>query len=103
MALQELREAYTHINDDRITVTRPAVMSEVQALKALRTGSAASFLAMDPSSTGITLDSNPRVRDAVEQLLRFGWIREKWAFDICKTETWRRNEQTILRILRDMW
>ena len=39
------RHTYGFIDDDRIVVTRPAMMSEVQALRALRTGDAAPFLA----------------------------------------------------------
>ena len=49
------RRTYEFIDDDRIVVTRPAAMSEVQALKALRTGDASSFLALDPAGTGLSM------------------------------------------------
>ncbi|KDR85772.1 hypothetical protein GALMADRAFT_386332 [Galerina marginata CBS 339.88] len=102
LGLQQLREAYTHIDDDRITITRPAVMSEVDALKALRTGDSSSFLASDPSHSGITLGSHPGTRKAVEEMMQAGWIRSKEGIEACKQNTWTVNEMVVKRILRDI-
>jgi hypothetical protein len=55
LGVRELREAYTHIDDEKITITRPAAMSEMQAIKALRTGDASSFLASDLAKSGTRL------------------------------------------------
>jgi len=102
LALRELREAYTYIDDDRITITRPAVMSEVQALKALRTGDSTAFLASDPSGSGVKMGSNARVSDAVDSMMRAGWIRTKEGFDARKQRVWHENEKVIRRILRGL-
>ncbi|PPQ87891.1 hypothetical protein CVT25_001233 [Psilocybe cyanescens] len=101
LAVRELREAYGHIDDDKITINRPAVMSEFQAIRALRTGDASSFLASDPSSSGITLGSHPRIRQAVEDFMRDGWVHTKDGFDSCKRRTWKENERVITKILQD--
>ncbi|KAF9542624.1 hypothetical protein CPC08DRAFT_439036 [Agrocybe pediades] len=98
---QELRNAYKHIDDDRITITRPAVMSEVEALKALRSGDASAFLSSDPSNMGITLGSHRKVRQAVDRMVKGGWVRSKAGFDARKMQVWRENEEVLRRILRD--
>lgn len=104
--MQQLRDAYTHVDDDRITITRPAVMSEVEALKALRTGDATGFLANKGPTSGvapISLNSHPRVRHAVANLIEGGWIRSKRNFELRKKETWRKNEEAVSRIIGGLW
>jgi len=58
LATQRLRKAYTYADDDRVTLTYPAVMAEIDAIKALRTRNASDFLASDPSGSGLPLGSN---------------------------------------------
>ncbi|KAH9476941.1 hypothetical protein JR316_0010857 [Psilocybe cubensis] len=105
LALEQLRNAYTHVDDDRITITRPAIMSEIEAVKALRTGDATEFLAeTGPISNfaALSLGSHPKVLHAVKKLVKGGWVRSKRNFEICKRETWKRNEEVIYRLLRDL-
>jgi len=102
LGVRELREAYTHIDDDRITITRPAVMSEVQAIRALRTGDTSIFLASDPANSGIRLGDHRGIREAVEEMVRKGWIRTKEGFEDCKRRTWEKNELVMMRILRGL-
>jgi len=102
LGVRELREAYTHIDDDKIMITRPAVMNEVQAIKALRTGDASTFLASDPANSGIRLGDHRGIREAVEEMMRKGWIRTKDGYEDCKEKTWKKNEIVMMRILRDL-
>ena len=102
MGVRELREAYTHIDDDRITITRSAAMSEMQAIKALRTGDASPFLASDPANSGTRLGDHRVIREAVEAMMRKGWVRTTEGFGECKRKTWEKNEVVMMRILRDL-
>jgi len=102
LGVHELREAYTHVDDDKITITRPAAMSEVQAIKALRMGDASTFLASDPANSGIRLGDHRGIREAVEEMMRKGWIRTKEGFEDCKRKTWEKNEVVMMRILRNL-
>ena len=102
LGVRELRKAYTHIDDDRITITRPAVMSEMQAIKALRTGDASLFLASDPVNSGIRFGDHQEIRKAVEEMMRKGWVRTTEGFEECKRKTWENNEVVMMRILRDL-
>ena len=102
MGVRELREAYTHIDDDRITITRPAVMSEMQAIKALRTGDASPFLASDPTNSGIRFGDHRGIREAVEEMMGKGWVRTTEGFKQCKRKTWEKNEVVMMRILRNL-
>ncbi|TBU27700.1 hypothetical protein BD311DRAFT_664971 [Dichomitus squalens] len=74
LATDRLRRTYGYIDDARAVITRPAAMSEVQALKALRTGNASSFLESDPAHTGLAMGEVKGVRDAVDRMLMEGWI-----------------------------
>ncbi|KAH6914690.1 hypothetical protein BKA70DRAFT_1368586 [Coprinopsis sp. MPI-PUGE-AT-0042] len=100
LAVRALREAYTYIDDDAVTVTRPAVMSEIQAIKALRSGNASAFLESDPSSSGVNMGSHPRVKEDVDRMMREGWIRHKEGFDACKQRAWTENERVMRSILQ---
>lgn len=102
MGTQHMRKAYRYIDDDRVVVTRPAAMSEVSALKALRTRDASFFLDSDPSGLGRKMSEIHGLESAVHEMLEIGWIREKRAVDKYKRELWHRNEVLAERLLRDM-
>lgn len=97
-----MREAYTHIDDDKITITRPAAMSEVQAIRALRTRDSSVFLSSDPTNSGIRLGDHRKIREAVEEMMKKGWVRTREGFEDCKRRTWEKNEIVMMRILRDL-
>ncbi|TFK88373.1 hypothetical protein K466DRAFT_489086 [Polyporus arcularius HHB13444] len=96
------RHTYGFIDDDRIVVTRPAAMSEVQALKALRTGDASSFFASDPAGTGMTMGEIPAVRAGVEQMMWNGWVKSKSEWEEWREWLRQQNTQVAERILRDI-
>ena len=102
MGVRELRESYTHIDDDSITITRPAAMSEMQAIKALRTGDASTFLDHDPTNSGFRLGDHPGIRKAVEDMMKRGWVKTIDGFEERKRKTWEKNDVVMMRILRDM-
>ena len=97
-----MRRAYGYIDDDRVVVTRPAAMREVHALRALRTGNAASFLESDPTGTGHKMAEIRGLETAVQELLSKGWIREKTATRQFKQELWDKNERVIGKLLRTL-
>ena len=96
------RRTYGFIDDDRVVVTRPALMSEVQALRALRTRDAAPFLAADPARTGRAVGAHPRVRAVAEAMIRDGWVRSAEGWRTWKAEVWARNRAVVEKILRDL-
>lgn len=102
MGIHWLRESYPDIADDRVMIMRPAAMSEIQAIRALRSGDASTFLASDPANSGIRLGDHRGIRAAVEEMMTKGWIRTKEGFEYCKRKTWERNEIVMMRILRDL-
>jgi len=63
LGVRELREGYTHIDDDRI---------------------------------------HPGIQEAVEEMMRKGWIRTKEGFEDCKRTTLQKNDIVMMRILRDL-
>jgi hypothetical protein len=97
-----MREAYSYIDDDRVVITRPAAIREMDAIKALRTGNASAFLASDPAQTGRTIGSHPRIHQAVEKMVQEGWIRPKKGFDAVKKRIWSQNDVVVWRLLRDL-
>jgi hypothetical protein len=97
-----MRDASKHIDDDRVTITYPAVMTEMDAIKALRTRKAFQFLESDPSSSGRTMGSNSAVRSAVEQMMREGWIRPKKGFQDFKRGVWETNDLVVRKLLGDL-
>ena len=99
---QRIREAYAHLDDDRVIVTRPAAMSEIAAIRALRTNSISTFLASDPARLGVSLGSNPRLRRAAERMLRASWHRTRGGFDAVKRQIWDQNEAVVTRLIFDM-
>ena len=96
------RRAYGFIDDDRVVVTRPQAMSEVQALRALRTGDASAFLASDPAGTGVTMGDIPAVRATVERMMRDGWVKSRSEWEDWREWLWQRNRGVAERILRDL-
>ena len=102
LVTQRFRKAYSYLDDDRVLVTHPAVMSEVDAIKALRTQDASEFLSSDPSGLGLVMGSHAGVRMAVESMLRHGWVRPKSGFEGWKAGVWARNDAVMARILSDL-
>jgi hypothetical protein len=94
-----MREAYTHINDDRVSIAYPSVMTEIDAIIALRTQSAVTFLASDPSRSGRSMGSNMAVQQAVENMMAKGWVRSKKGFEATKSEIWVVNEDVVKKML----
>jgi hypothetical protein len=101
LVTQRLREAYTHLDDDRVSITYPAVMTEIDAIRALRTQDASAFLASDPSGSGVTLGSNSAVREAVEEMLEKDWIRTSEEFEDSKREVLAANDLVVMKLLQD--
>jgi hypothetical protein len=97
-----MRKAYTYIDDDRVVITRPAAVPEMDAIKALRSGSASALLASDPAESGRTLASQPYIFQAVGKMMREGWIRPAEGFEAVKRKVWRENEAFVWRLLRDL-
>jgi hypothetical protein len=102
LSVQRVPTAYSYIDDDRVVITYPAVMTEMDAIKALRMRSASQFLASDPSSSGMTMGSNSAVRSAVEKMMREGWIRPKAGFQDFKRGVWAANDLVVKKLLRDL-
>ncbi|KAL0955052.1 hypothetical protein HGRIS_003970 [Hohenbuehelia grisea] len=96
------RATYTYSDDDRAVVTRPAVMREIAAIRALRTNNASDFLEGDPTGTGVPMSANPLMRAAVQDMLARGWQRSKAEFRQFKEDVWRANEEVMAQILRDL-
>jgi hypothetical protein len=102
LSTQRMRTAYKYIDDDRVTIRYPAVMTEMDAIRALRTGNASQFLASDPSSSGRTMGSNSAVRSAVEQMMREQWIRPRTGFQDFKQGVWAANDLVVKKLLADI-
>jgi len=98
---RRMRNAYKYIDDDRVAIEYPAVMTEMDAIKALRTRGASQFLASDPSHSGRTMGSNSAVRSAVEQMVQEGWIRPKKGFQDFKRGVWAANDLVVRKLLSD--
>ncbi|TBU27701.1 hypothetical protein BD311DRAFT_778767 [Dichomitus squalens] len=96
------RRTYGFIDDDRVVVTRPAAMSEVQALKALRTGDASAFLASDPADIGLSMGEMPAVREGVEKMMRGEWVKSNSDWEQWRASLWEKNNEVAGRILRDI-
>lgn len=102
LVTKRFRDAYKYLDDERILITHPAVMSEVEAIKALRTQDASDFLSSDPSNSGFSMGSYAAVRDAIERMIGQGWIRPKPGFDEWKQNVWASNDAVITRILNGL-
>ncbi len=101
LVTQRIREAYAHLDDDRVIVTRPAAMSEIAAIRSLRTN-ISTFLASDRAQSGVSFGPHPRLRGAAERMLRAGWHRTRGGFDAVKRQIWDQNEAVVTRLVFDM-
>ncbi|KAI0699808.1 hypothetical protein BC835DRAFT_1267341 [Cytidiella melzeri] len=97
-----MRKAYGYIDDDRVVVTRPSAMSEVSALKALRTGDASFYLQSDPTGTGRNMSSVLGLETAVQSMLEVGWIRHREEVNEYKQAIWHKNNMLAERLIRDL-
>jgi hypothetical protein len=97
-----MRHAYTYIDDDRVVITRPAVVTEMDAIKALRSGNASALLASDPAESGTPIGSHGRAREAVERMMQEGWVRPREGFMAVKRAIWNENQRVVWRLLRDL-
>ena len=102
LGTRRMREAYTYIDDDRVVITRPAALTEMDAIKALRSGSASEFLASDPAKSSWPMGSHHQIHQAVEEMMQDGWTRSKEGFDDVKKTIWRKNDEVVWRLLRDL-
>lgn len=102
LVTERLRQTYGYIDDARAVVTRPAAMTEVQALRALRTGNASAFLDSDPTHAGVSMGAMHGVKEAVDRMLRDGWVRDREDWMDWREEVWERNQAVVDRILRDI-
>jgi hypothetical protein len=97
-----MRSLYGWIDDDRIVVTRPAVMSEITAIRTLRTGDSSSFWQEIHDSDFRQLESSRPLRAAVDNMIREGWRRTRADFDPVKQNIWEANNYVVERLLRDL-
>ena len=102
LVTRRIRESYAHLDDDRVVVTRPAAMSEIAAIRSLRTNSVSTFLASDPAQLGVSLGSHPRLREATERMLSASWHRSRGGFNAVKRQIWNQNEAVVTKLLLDM-
>lgn len=77
-------------------------MPEVQALKALRTGDATTFLSSDPADIGQPIGDLQPVREAVTAMMGEGWVKDRQGWDDWKAGVWQKNRDVAEKILRDM-
>ena len=97
-----MRTTYNHIDDDRVVVTRPAAMSELSALRALRTGDASDFFRNVTASAGSDLGGSLLLRHDVDDMIRKGWRRTNAGFGDVKRRIWAENDRFVERLLRDL-
>jgi hypothetical protein len=97
-----MRAAYNHIDDDRVVVTRPAAMSELSALLALRLDDPGVFFKNVTASPDSQIGDSHLLRGAVDDMLRRGWRRpNSWFWEV-KRGLWAENDQLVERLLRDL-
>ncbi|KAJ6513047.1 hypothetical protein C8R45DRAFT_812313 [Mycena sanguinolenta] len=96
LVTERIRRTYTYVDDDRVVVTRPPAMREIEALRALRSGDASYFL----NRVRIPLDSP--TAHAASTLLRLGWMRSEEESRQVKQKIWHDNERVVERLLRDL-
>ena len=97
LATRRMRAAYGYIDDDRAVVTRPAAMSEVQALMALRTHSLRYFVEQEADGAAApALPVGALVSD-IRDMLHRGWVRDPSDLRRYKERLWRANEEVVRR------
>jgi hypothetical protein len=77
-------------------------MSEIAAIRSLRTNNITTFLASDPAQSGVSFGPHPRLRGAAEQMLRASWHRSKEGFDSVKRHIWDQNEAVVTQLVFDV-
>lgn len=93
LATHRMRQAYGYIDDDRVTITRPQAISEIQALNILRSGSTGHSYSRAPVPDTFLRE--------LEVMIRNGWRRSEAGFKQFKRELWDANREAIWRILND--
>ena len=104
---RRFRSSYNFADDDRILITRPEVMGDIAAVRALRTG--ISPMSLD-SSTGMDVatknalhgPSKDEFRIDVQRMMNQGWERSSKQFEDYKTELQHKNEDVVRKILKDI-
>jgi hypothetical protein len=95
LATRRIRSSYTYVakddSDDRVTITRPQFMREMEAIRALRTG-------YHEGMSNVTKAESAHV----ERFLARGWKRSEEDFAAVKEAIWRRNEEVVRSVLSDV-
>ncbi|KDQ54542.1 hypothetical protein JAAARDRAFT_38216 [Jaapia argillacea MUCL 33604] len=90
LVTQRFKDAYVYANDSRVVVTRPQGLSDVAALKALRTRN------WQPRPGDI-----PQFTEDVTRMVAQGWVRSAEDYQTFKEELWAKNAEVVRRILSD--
>ncbi len=93
MLTERTKKSCRYADDVRVSITRPAAMGDVAAILTLRLGSGEDFLNAQHTQ------HSPMLDDAVHDMLRQEWVRDKAGFDAFKKDILRANENVIERIL----
>ncbi|KAG8886423.1 hypothetical protein FRB98_001284 [Tulasnella sp. 332] len=93
LATPRLRDAYRYVDDDRVVITRPQGITEIQAILALRT---------DLTKRVPNPHNSTRLKHDVDEMVKLGWKRPLSEFSEFKMDLWDKNEDVIWKILRDL-
>ncbi|KAG8984518.1 hypothetical protein FRB94_006671 [Tulasnella sp. JGI-2019a] len=85
LVTRRLRESYTYL-EDSVTIVRPQAISEIQAIKVLRTG-------VMPEVDSPTLEND------IRRMMVGGWRRSTSQFDAFKQKIWDKNDELVTRVL----
>ncbi|KDQ54574.1 hypothetical protein JAAARDRAFT_60558 [Jaapia argillacea MUCL 33604] len=88
LVTRRFRESYNYANDERVVVTRPQGLSEIEAIKLFRTHH------FSPSPGDL-----PQYVDDVNRMLSDGWNRPMKGFETLKSEVSSRNEDVVRKML----
>ncbi|PPQ76793.1 hypothetical protein CVT24_011336 [Panaeolus cyanescens] len=113
LATRRVRSAYAYADDDRVMVTRPAVISEVAALRALRIGNMKAFWDhyMQMSTIGDAAGGDIRkalpvhgmnIYSDLGHMMEVGWRRGNAGFESFREGLWKENERVVEKLLRDL-
>ncbi|KAF9031612.1 hypothetical protein BJ165DRAFT_1518719 [Panaeolus papilionaceus] len=114
LATHRVRSSYAYADDDKVMITRPAVISEVAALRALRIGNMTSFWDhytqlshTDTPGGGGSIDTSlpshsARVYSDLEKMMNEGWRRSARGFAEFREDLWMENERVVEMLLRDL-
>lgn len=87
LATNRIMRHYRYL-DETVTIVRPQAISDIQALRALRTG----------ERPKMATTNSELVKD-MDRMLGAGWRRSTAAFDAFKQQLWDKNEQLFLSLL----